>query len=241
MSEERVEVLRYSPVRRRRRRAALAIGLLLAVAASYLYGLRTAVEGVDRMRSRGENLQTELDHQTLRADSLEQQVANLRRGAEVDRQVIEDVRREMHASRERIDQLEEEIAFYKGLMDPGSGASGLDIRSFELQAAEDGSGYDFKLVLQQVAKQHNVIKGYATVTVLGQDTERERQFSLHELSEDLEDERITLRFRYFQTVEGRLRLPPDFRPQKVKLQASSTGRKAQQVEKLLDWTDSLRG
>jgi hypothetical protein len=81
-----------------------------------------------------------------------------------------------------------------------------------------------------------VLQGHATVTLAGETAGTPIELPLSQLSGDVEEERIKLRFRYFQSVEGSLELPAGFEPRQVLLAARSSGRKPQQVEKLLDWS-----
>ncbi len=234
--DERVEVVRYRPARRRLLWLSLLALALLAIAASFLLGTHVTVQRYDELLQREQALRVERDALARRNQELEQQVVNLQRGADVDREVIEEVRQAMHDYRQQIARLEEEITFFKGLMAPGSEAVGLDIHSFTVQRTELASRYDFKLLLRQVAKEHGVIQGYATVTLVGDGESGPLELPLSELSSEVEDERIKLRFRYFQAVEGSLDLPEGFRPRQVALAARASGRQPQEVDKLLDWS-----
>jgi hypothetical protein len=236
MEEERVEVRRYRPSARRRLLLLLLLGLVVALGVSFQFGYRLGGEHYQETLRQLNEWRQQAESQQIRADTLEQQLANLERGAAVDRQVIEEVRSALRDARRQGAALQEEITFYKGLMDPGNGVRGLDLRSFELQEGDDAQSFDFKLVVQQVTTQHQLISGYATVTLLGQDSAGRREISLHELSEEVEEAKIPLRFRYFQAVEGSLSLPSDFEPHQVRLLARSSGRKGQTVEKLVDWS-----
>lgn len=233
--EERVEVRRYIPVARRRKRLLAGALGLLALVLSFRIGQITAVNGYTKAARDVARWRSQATEQRRVLQEKEQELANLERGSVVEKQVIEEVRADLRETRETVAGLEREIAFYKGLMDPGADPQGLDIRGFDLRKTTKSGQYVFRLVLQQVAKRHLLITGYATVTVLGHDAAGERSFSLHELSDDIVDEKIALRFRYFQTIEGTLTLPEGFRPQQVRLAARSAGRDAQEAEKFVKW------
>ena len=236
IDDERVEVRRYLPSTRRRIRLLFALGAVAIIMGSFQLGKWVAADDHGKAVIRAgawETLAGKLDREV---SSLRQQLVNFERGAVVDRKVIEEVRMALRDTRQNVAGLEEEIAFYRRLMDPPTGKSGLDIHGFELKPAGGSGGYDFKLVLQQVAKRHNVITGYATVTLIGVDEAGQRSLSLHQLSEDVADEKIVLRFRYFQAVEGRLTLPKGFQPRQILLSATTSGQRPQEAKKLVDWS-----
>jgi hypothetical protein len=60
---------------------------------------------------------------------------------------------------------------------------------------------------------------------------------LKALSDDIENTDIKLRFRYFQEVKGRLRLPEGFKPLNVQVTAKRDGSSSAKVERTFDWDE----
>lgn len=112
-------------------------------------------------------------------------------------------------------------------MAPAEISQGLSLRALELVALE-GSRYAYRIVAQQEARKHQLLKGTLAARVFGMLGEEQVSYPLSELSDDVEDIAIVLRFRYFQAIEGEITLPPGFEPGGVSVVASaSTPRKAE--------------
>src|SRR5690606_23358251 len=131
--------------------------------------------------------------------------------------------------------LEEDITFYRGLMAPTENRRGLTIGSVDEIATGVSRQYDFKVVVQQLATNHQVLNGTLTVDIVGHQEGVVRRIPLSELSPQVDEENIKLRFKYFQNIQGQLQLPEGFEPERIELLAKSTGRDGVSVEKKFGW------
>jgi hypothetical protein len=159
---------------------------------------------------------------------------------EVDRVSLEMVRREIAAQKKQILELEESLRFYRGLMAPEDIARGLILKPIELMATEADNRFTFRIVAQQEAQKHTLLKGALTVKVMGVAGEDELSFPLSALSENVNEEAVELRFRYFQSIEGVLVLPPDFQPKGVSMTATTTAPTKVKLQEFFPWVVSER-
>jgi hypothetical protein len=176
-----------------------------------------------------------LSEREVALTATKQQLANMSVGSEVDRQAMGRIRLMIAEQQQIIAELEEENTFYKGLMAPSEQEQGLSIRGWELVAANDDRHFYFKLVVQQVVLKHALLKGELSVMVQGSQNGEGLSLSLAQLSDQIVDEQIRLRFKYFQSIEGELNLPDGFVPQRVIVVASAVAPKAARVEKQFNW------
>jgi hypothetical protein len=153
-------------------------------------------------------------------DTLEADLDVVQTRYAVDRQALEMVRRDIASQKEQIANLEEGIGFYRGLMAPGEIAQGLSLRRPELIPQEEPATYAFRIIAQQDAQKHQLLKGELSAEVFGQLFNQQVSYPLAQLSEDLENNVVALRFRYFQSVEGVLTLPEGFEPQGISIVAT---------------------
>jgi hypothetical protein len=130
----------------------------------------------------------------------------------LDSSTLELVRKEIASQKDQIAKLEEGLRFYKGLMAPEEIAQGLSLRALELMATERSGHFMFRIIAQQEALKHPTLKGSLSIEVFGLRGDEEVSYPLADLSEDIEDNTVTLRFRYFQSIEGELVLPDGFDP-----------------------------
>ncbi len=168
---------------------------------------------------------------------MRQEIADLQVGGEIDDKANEEVRLTIEQLQEQIAQLNEEISFYKGVMLPNVADKGLRIERLNVSSNSPGR-VKYSLLLTQVVDKHDFVQGGVEISVVGQQGELEKSFSLSELDTDKESA-IRFRFRYFQNINGELMLPDGFEPREVMVVAQSSGARGQRLEKTFDW--SLNG
>ena len=230
--------MKVVPSRPGRNVALVLLVLLLLVATAgggYLYGYWMGLGGKSFALGESDQLSSQLQDSRLEAEQLRQQVANLTLSSEVDRQANDSVRNEVIDLREQIASLEADISFYRGLMAPGDEASGLKIGEVSLTARNEPRHFNYKFVLQQLATQHSVISGAIEITLVGRRAGESERLALYEVSDEVDDNDIKLRFKYFQNIEGDMMLPEGFEPEKIELVAQSTGKNAAEAKKSVSW------
>ncbi|WP_086930965.1 DUF6776 family protein [Agarilytica rhodophyticola] len=212
------------------------LGLAAAASASsYFYGHWEGMAQQKSALAKASRLEVELKDAHLLVKDLEQRVANVNLGAEVDRKASEEVRQEVIALKEQISQLQEENSFYRGLMAPTKDKKGLTFGAVELSSVEKPRTYHYKVVVQQLASNHRLLKGTLQYKVVGRSLGSDVSYRLDQLSDQIKTESIRLRFKYFQTIEGELQLPEDFEPKGIELVAQTTGKNSVTVEKRFGW------
>ena len=242
MSEQRKPaeeyvVIRHRPGYRLRRTAILLIFTVVAAIAGYATGL---TQGGFRFSSAEESNQVLEDEvEALREDyrKARQQLINLERGRVIDEQALNQARKTIVELETRIVSLQSDLTFYKNIMAPSETSKGLQVDSFTLVPARNRDSYDFKLVLTQVGNNKSYISGVVAVNVIGLRDEEKEVIALRDLSEDIADLGVKFRFRYFQDVEGSLKLPEEFEPLEVQVVAQAEGRKSSQAERTFNWDD----
>ena len=233
--QHRVKVIEDRPLLRWSILLACVAVAALAVFLSYQRGYARGMAKQEAVLLELTRLEGALEAEQKRSSELEQRVANFNLGAEVDRKANEEVRQEVIALKEEIAVLTEENGFYRGLMAPTKNKRGLTFGSVELSQAERPRAYNFKVVMQQLATNHRLLNGTLEYTVVGRAGGLDVVYPLSVLSSEVDAERIKLRFKYFQTIEGQLELPEGFEPLRIELVAKSTGKDAVTVEKRFGW------
>ncbi|WP_317933386.1 DUF6776 family protein [Halioxenophilus sp. WMMB6] len=180
-----------------------------------------------------QNLEVELSQFEADAESLRQQVTNFRMSSDIDKMAAQDVRQEILRLQTHITELEQEISFYRGLMDPSSTQQGLGIGKVELFATTEPRRIHYRVVVQQVAANHNLVSGNLSVDIVGRLDGRAKTLHIQDLSEQIDSDGIKLRFKYFQTIEGEMLLPEGFEPQRLELEASAS--KLGSISEKIDW------
>ncbi len=230
-----MKVVSYRPWLWRIQLGSLIVVVLMCVWLSFSYGRNSGLGEQSQVVTEVEHLRVELELKTQEAAQYRQSLANAQLGSQVDRQASEGVRGEVISLKEKITALEADISFYRGLMSPSENQQGLAIGDISIVATDTPRSYDYKVVVKQLAAQHQLLSGSLQVIVIGYQGGVKQSMALADLSEDVSGSKINLRFKYFQSVEGRLVLPEGFSPNQINVQATTTGRGAASVEKTQDW------
>lgn len=229
-------VVQHDPGRQRRR-GLLAVAILVA---AFLIGLLSGDYNSYRilwsMRDENVELKEQLVVQTRQLEALQQWQADNSTRAEIDTAALELVRQELAAQQEMIAELDRGIRFYKSLMAPGELAEGLNLRSIDLIAGEVPGRFQFRVLVQQSARKHELLTGTINVSLVGLSEGKTAEFDLSELSEEVPKADIRLRFKYFQAIDGELELPAGFTPQLVRVSAKSTKPRRSQVSEEFPWS-----
>ncbi|HKK55810.1 DUF6776 family protein [Marinobacter sp.] len=235
-SEEYI-VIRHRPGYRVRRTLILLVFSLATGIIGYAAGLAESGFRFSTAEESREHLSDQVRH--LRAENLKmnQQIVNLERGRAVDEQALNQARRNIVGLETKLASLQSELVFYKTIMAPSESSRGLQIDRVALRSAGADGVYDFMVVLVQRGDNENYLSGSARVDLIGQRNDQRETIALKDLSGDIENTDIKLRYRYFQEVKGRLKLPEDFEPMSVQVTAKRDGSGSALVERSFDWDE----
>ncbi|HEY9134581.1 MAG TPA: DUF6776 family protein [Pseudomonadales bacterium] len=219
----------------------LLIGLiasvfLLLIGVTYRLGQEMAVRGIFEKDREHAALLIRLEDAEKKYAELNTKVLVYEQDSAINRQANEQVRVENKRLQEKINELEEAVAFYRGVMNPSKNVRGLRIAKLSLNSTNDDRRYRYKFVLTQVAENSRDIEGKAYFNVIGVQDGMIKSLSYQQLISDQENSTIKFRFRYFQDFEGVISLPEGFIPERVEMIAESKGKGAVRLEESFNWS-----
>ncbi|QYJ85340.1 hypothetical protein K0I73_14175 [Shewanella mesophila] len=141
-------------------------------------------------------------------------------------------------------ELDRELAFYRSIMAPEHQADGVAIHELEMSPSLLTNQYRVKLVLTQLQKRKQALKGKADLLFIGLQQGKVAKLSLGDLTED----KFNFSFRYFQSLETVVQFPDGFELSRVEAKVTvpssrwSKGASAEQaftVQELLNRTESI--
>lgn len=235
--QEKMVVVPYRPWRRALMVLSLAVLFVAIGAGAHYLGFARGVAFNGEARAERDLLRDENRLLESQLAGMQQQLVNAEQESRVDRESLEQVRDTIVTLRERIAQLEEDILFYKNIMSPEEDERGLVIGQLDLVALGEPGWYRYRVELRQQGDNQHLVNGHANVNIVGRGEDgSERSIPLRAVSESVEQQDLKLRFQYFQNIEGELRLPSGFTPEKVQIRAVSEREvNAGTVEKSFGW------
>lgn len=133
--------------------------------------------------------------------------------------------------------LRTQLAFYQQVMAPELNEQGFLIEGFNIEPAISDNSYRFELVLMQQNKTKNTLKGNLKVTLIGSENGKAKQYEIDSLLSDQGQKSLTFSFKYFQVIDGEIRLPEEFQPEQVSVHADifQFKRKKGELTTVFDW------
>lgn len=234
--QDELVIHQYRPGQRLRRTFYLILFVLAVAGGSYCIGVFDSMEKIETLTQTSSRLQAQLDDTEFEKAALAQRVGVLEKGGEVDRKATDSIRQTVKELKAQIATLEEEVAFYKGIMAPSSNDKGLRVSKIDLTPSTDTeNGFRYSIMLTQVADNSSYISGLAAVNFVGLRNGERIILPLRDLDSSVTELGVKFRFRYFQEVAGDIVIPANFAPEQVQVVLQSTGSKAQRVEQTIEW------
>ena len=227
---------RYQIVQRRTTRRwplAVAVGgvwLLSLGLAWHWAGIRAAPTLADTTR-RLHHAEQQLASQWSRLQELSQRETTLSVSDKISREANGDLQGTLAERDEEISALRADVAFYERLVGPTQQRKGLNVFSSEFIAGP-GAAWHYQIVLTQNLNRGAISQGQMHFVIEGVRAGKLATVNWNELHQQPTAPGQTYSFRYFQTLDGRVMLPRDFTPQRVRVVLDNEG---VAVEQAFDW------
>lgn len=170
--------------------------------------------------------------------TLKQQVAQLETDRAIDTESYKEVEANLLAFQAEIQEQADAIAFYRGIVSPTDGASGLRVQSLKLTPTSSERAYSVRLVLVQALQHDQKVTGDVSLIVEGTQDGNDASYSYSELSAGQSESVWEYSFRYFQNFDREIILPDGFVPQRVKIAVNSNTRSIESIEESFSWEGS---
>ena len=228
-------VTQQSVLRKRLLMAGLVCGVF--VSGWFIYGLGLSNAGFLRNESleTRNQLENEVDELTTRNKELREKVAALEMAMKIDGEAYGQVGSELELLQARILEQQEDIEFYKGIVNEND-AIGLRIQDFQISQGFGEREFDVQLVLAQAFRSDRQVSGKVELVVEGVQRGKAVRLSLAELvPEDTAAKPLSYSFRYFQDLKAAVVLPEDFAPERIHVIVRSKGKSSKTVEEFFIW------
>ncbi len=171
--------------------------------------------------------------------SLRQEVVLLETHRDIDREAYSDVESSLVTLQAKIQEQSDAIAFYRGIVSPEDGNSGLRVQNLQLTRAHSERAYNVRLVLVQSLKHDRKVSGNVSLTVEGVQDGIATTYDFSQLLSAEKESKWAFSFRYFQDFDREIVLPDGFTPERIKIEVRSRTRSISSIEESFPWAISL--
>lgn len=233
-------VVPYRPGRRFLFTLVLLTGVAVSAAGGWGYAYYTTVLAQQGEQAEKRELSAQLTDLRQENEALKRQIAILDRSSAVDQQSGAELQETLTALRQRVAQLEEDVLFYRQVVEEEADETGLVIGQLDIDATRSPDRYRYKLVMrQQDADGDTYLTGHVNFNLVGQLQDQQVILPLRDLSEFEDELDIRLRFKYFQSIEGELALPEGFQPDRIQIAAVATEPVSKRINEDFGWVVAL--
>lgn len=166
-----------------------------------------------QLESELEDSRERLENTRQRLEDTESSLVRVNRQLQIDQTAYRELRRELEASNRQITELAGELKFYRSIISPADGRSGVRIQEFDLQPSGADHEYRYRLILIQALEHDEPALGAVRFEITGMQDGETR--TIH--SPSATGEPIPAEFRYFQNFVGTFTFPAGFMPAEVKV------------------------
>ena len=233
-------VVPYRPGRRVLFTLLLLTGVAVSAAGGWGYAYYTTVLTQQGEQAEKRELSAQLTDLRQENEALKRQIAILDRSSAVDQQTGAELQETLTALRQRVAQLEEDVLFYRQVVEEETEETGLVIGQLDIDVTRSPDRYRYKLVMrQQDADGDTYLTGHVNFNLVGQLQDQQVILPLRDLSEFEDELDIRLRFKYFQNIEGELALPEGFQPDRIQIAAVATEPVSKRINEDFGWVVAL--
>jgi len=154
---------------------------------------------------------------------------------EVDRESYKVIEESLVPLQAKIQEQRDAINFYRGILSPLDGYSGLRIQDLKLTNGKNDREFYIRLVLTQSMNYDRKVSGVVDVSLIGNQSGIEKIYNISELLPEDSKFSWAFSFRYFQDFEQQMELPDNFIPELIKVEVQSKVRSISSIEQEYDW------
>ncbi len=213
---------------------AVILALAIAATAGYLFS-------ESKKLTSKHALIDQIDAQSRRIKELEQQlsaageqVALLERASQVDRQAVAKIKKQLTEFQEQRSKQEEELTFLRSLVASKDNREGIQVRRFSLAQGKGTREFKFRFTVSQTLNNGTEASGWVFVAVDGLRNGEPAWLPLRELTQQ-KTERLKMRFKNFQDIQGAIELPENFTPLKFIVEIKPSNKKIPEIKQRFEW------
>ncbi|MEC7187046.1 MAG: DUF6776 family protein, partial [Pseudomonadota bacterium] len=167
--QEKMMVVPYRPGRRVLFTLLLLTGVAVSAAGGWGYAYYATVLTQQGEQAEKRELSAQLTDLRQENEALKRQIAILDRSSAVDQQTGAELQETLTALRQRVAQLEEDVLFYRQVVEEETEETGLVIGQLDIDATRSPDRYRYKLVMrQQDADGDTYLTGHVNFNLVGQ-------------------------------------------------------------------------
>lgn len=154
-----------------------------------------------------------LEEMRRKLDETRSSLTKVTRQLQIDQTAYRELREQLEESNEQINRLGSELNFYRSIISPSDGESGVKVQELRLDPTGTDRQYRYRLTLIQALDHEDSVKGVVRFEIKGSEQDSGRTVSVPGDGEEV----ISAEFKYFRNLAGTFTLPEGFMPTGIRV------------------------
>jgi hypothetical protein len=231
---DKLVVKSYSPTRRWIALGALLFAIGAGLYATYELGRYHA--GFDSLEARRlrATLEKRIEAKSTDAAALQAKVVQLETMSVGQTRERSEVQRTIGELQAQVGRLNQELAFYRGIVTQGANAAEVKIQQLRIAATDSSERFRVKLTLVQPVRPDTVVSGSVVFAVEGMRNGKNERVELAALTGGKYRE-LPFTFRYLENIDQEIQLPAGLKPEQLTVEVRSNKRGVTPLQQSLIW------
>lgn len=171
---------------------------------------------------------------------LVRELAKVKRTSQVELESVAHIQQTLQDKDLKILKLNEELAFYRGLLAPEKIKAGVRVRDLLVRGSATPGRYSYDLLLTQASQSGRAVKGAISLRVDGRQAGEMRRLDVKNIENEGKSS-IKYSFKYFQRLYGVFELPDDFQPTSIIVEVAPSGSGSEPILVSFSWNELITG
>ena len=212
----------------------LPLALLAMLVAGYAARVYQEASGAQALQFVIDDQQQVIADLDKERAGLTEKIVHLERSAQMDQEALGEIKAELKSYQEERSKLEEELSVLRSMLSGKGAREGVQVHRFSVKKGEAAGEYRYRFTVTQAVTNGETASGWVFIAVDGLKDGSPAWLPLRDITDE-KTERIRVRFKHFQDVEGVIKLPEDFKPLKVIVEVKPSNKKLPEVKQRFDW------
>ena len=204
---------------------------IAGVSGAYYYGTQESSTQLARTEKDLAEQTERYEVLNKRYEQVQDSFAQMKRQLRINESAYSELRKELEQSNAQLANLRGELKFYRSIISPQDGKQGVRIQELAITPTEKSQTFEYKLVLIQTLQQDKELSGTVGLTIKGE-VDGEVQTIQHPRPGE---DKLKVKFKYFQNFTGILELPAEFKPLEIKVDLAGNKNKALIDDRWYPW------
>ncbi len=170
-----------------------------------------------------------------RIEEMRLEIASLQRSSQIDRSAAQLAREDLKNFQQEQSALKHEVAFLNSLLTDNANKAAIRLKHLEITKTDESQKYRIEFTLLHLSKVGGKVKGKVSLSVAGKQSGKPETLPLEKIITNGGFKTLTRGFKSFQKFIVSVKLPENFRAEKLNIVAAPEGGVIDKFEESLDW------